>query len=257
MTGTTVQETRQFGRVGSRPSSTTQNVGELERWLSVLGGGLLGTYGLSRVSLPGLALAGLGAAFVYRGVTGHCPCYAALGISTAERHGPATSVPAGKGVKVEKSITINRRPEDLYRYWRRLETLPRFMQHIESVTSLGDRSHWVAKGPLGKRLEWDAEVIMDRADELISWRSLPGSDVDSAGSVHFQSLGPDRGTRVTVTLKYDPPAGKVGKVIAQLLGQNPEKQIEEDLRRFKQLMEAGELAMGGRQSLAGNSWNRG
>jgi uncharacterized membrane protein len=249
MTTLTSSTTSPDGLTRSRQGGATKNVGDIERWISIAGGGLLAALGLSRRSLGGLALAGLGAGFIYRGLSGHCPCYSALGISTAERHGPGTSVPAGKGVKVEKSIVINRRPEDLYRYWRRLENLPRIMKHLESVSSEGTRSHWVAKGPFGKRMEWDAQILMDRADQVISWRSLPGSDVDSAGSVHFQPMGPGA-TQLTVTLKYDLPAGKLGQAVAQMLGQNPQKEIEEDLQRFKQFMEAGETAISHRQSLA-------
>jgi uncharacterized membrane protein len=213
----------------------------------------LAAFGLSRGSVGGVALAALGAGLVYRGASGHCPGYAALGISTAEHHGPATSVAAGKGVKMETSLSINRPPEHLYRYWRNLENLPRFMQHIQSVTTQGNRSHWVVRGPLGTSMAWDAEIINERPSELIAWRSLPGSTVDSAGSVHFQAMGPGAGTLVTVSLKYDPPAGKLGVALAQMLGQNPEKGIEEDLRRFKQMMEAGEGPMN--RLVSGSSWD--
>ncbi len=217
------------------------NVGDLERWLSVLGGSALGLFGLSRRSLGGLALAAVGGSLVYRGLTGHCACYQALGISTAEEHGPATSVPAGHGVKVEESITINKPAAELYRFWRDLHNLGRFMSHLESVRTEGNRSHWVACGPLGTRAEWDAEIITERANELIGWRSLPGSEVDTAGSVHFRALPEGRGTEVCVALKYDPPAGKVGAAVARLFGSSPQAQIREDLRRLKQFMETGEI----------------
>jgi uncharacterized membrane protein len=216
------------------------NVGDVERWASLLGGGALALYGLSRGSLGGLALALLGGSLVYRGASGHCSMYGALGISTAERHGPRTSIPAGHGVKVEKRITVQRSPEDLYRFWRNFENLPRVMRHLESVRTNGpNRSHWVARGPLGTRLDWDAEVITDRPNELIGWRSLEGSEVDTAGSVHFVPLPGGRGTEVRVVLKYDPPAGKAGAAVARLFGEDAEQQIEEDLRRFKQSLESG------------------
>jgi uncharacterized membrane protein len=216
------------------------NVGDVERWASLLGGGALLAYGLSRASPGGLALALLGGALAYRGVTGHCSVYGTLGISTAERHGPQAAIPAGHGVKVEKSIIIQRPPEELYRFWRNFENLPRVMDHLAEVhVSDPHRSHWVAKGPLGTRAEWDAEVITDKENELIGWRSLEGSGVDTAGSVHFQRAPWDRGTEVKVVLKYNPTAGKAGAALAKLLGQDPERYIEEDLRRFKQLMEAG------------------
>jgi uncharacterized membrane protein len=221
----------------------TTNVGEIERWVSLLGGGALTFYGLSRGSLGGLALAAVGGSFVYRGATGHCPGYAALGINTAQPRGARTSIPAGQGVKVEQSITINATPEQLYRYWRDFDKLSCLMQHLESVrTTGGNRSHWVAKGPMGTRFEWDAEIITEKPNELIGWRSLPGSEVDTAGSVHFRRAPGNRGTEVRVVLKYDPPTGKAGAAVARLFGSAPEQEIREDLRKFKQLIEAGEIA---------------
>jgi uncharacterized membrane protein len=214
------------------------NVGDTERLVSALGGGALAVFGLSRGSLGGLALAAVGGALVYRGVTGYCHCYEALSISTAEEHGRATSVAAGSGVKVEKSIMVQRPAEELYRFWRQLDNLPRIMRHLKSVTSQGGRSHWVARGPMGASVEWDAEIINERPGELIAWRSLEGSQVDTAGSVHFTPAPGGRGTDVRVTLKYDPPAGKAGSAVARLLGKEPAQQIEEDLRRFKYEMES-------------------
>jgi len=210
--------------------------------LSAVGGGVLALLGLSRRSLGGLALAAVGGSLVYRGVTGHCSMYQALGVNTADQPGPATSVRAGHGVKVEQAMTINKPAADLYRFWRTFENLGRFMSHLESVTTQGgNRSHWVARGPMGARVEWDAEVHNERENELIAWRSLDGSEVDTAGSVHFRQLPNDRGTEVRVVLKYDPPAGKLGAAVAWLFGQSAEQQVREDLRRFKQVMEAGEV----------------
>jgi uncharacterized membrane protein len=215
------------------------NVGEYERWASVLGGGSLALYGLTRGSWSGLALAALGAPLIYRGATGHCACYAALGVSTADRpHGPLGSVAAGHGVKVEKAIAIKRPPKELYRFWRNLENLPRVMSHLKSVRFVDERrSHWVAKGPLGTKVEWDAEIYTERPDELLSWRSLEGASVDTAGSVHFTKAPGRGGTDVRVALKYNPPGDKLGATLAKLFGKAPEQQIEEDLLRFKQRME--------------------
>jgi uncharacterized membrane protein len=172
--------------------------------------------------------------------------YEAAGINTAgttedSRKSPVVSVPADRGIKVEESIVINNRaPEELYRFWRNFENLPRFMDHLESVTMQGaTRSHWVAKAPAGTSVEWDAEVYNEKEGELIAWRSLSGSDVDNAGSVHFTAAPGGNGTEVRVVLKYDPPGGVVGANIAKLFGEEPSQQIREDLRRFKQLMETG------------------
>ncbi len=224
----------------ARPSHV--NVGDAERWASLLGGGALALFGLTRGSLAGFGLAALGSALAYRGVSGHCNVYGALGVSTAERHGAATVIPAGHGVKVEKSITIDRAPEELYRSWRNFDYLPHIMSHLERVDVTGPyQSHWVARGPLGARFEWDAEIYTHRLNEMISWRSLPGSEVDTAGSVHFTPAPGGRGTEVKVVLKYDPPAGKAGAAVAGMFLQSPGEQIKDDLRRFKQLMETGEI----------------
>jgi uncharacterized membrane protein len=193
------------------------------------------------MSLGGLALAALGGAFMYRGLTGHCHAYRALGLNTAEPHGPATAIPAGHGIKVEKAVTINRSPEELYRFWRNLENLPRFMHYIRAIKAQGNRSHWVVEAPMGSKVEWDAEIINEKPNELIAWKSVPGSDVDNTGSVHFHPAPSGVGTEVKVTLKYDPPAGEIGATFAKLLGDDPAKQIQDALRELKQMMEAGEV----------------
>ena len=220
------------------------NVAEPERWLSVVAGSALAAYGLKRRNIAGLVLGGLGGALVWRGATGHCPIYEAVGISTAGEHqGQQVSVPYGKGVRVEKSVTINASPEQLYTFWRNFENLPRFMDHLQSVKVTGpNRSHWVTKGPAHVNAEWDAEIINEVPNELIGWRSVEGSRVDNAGSVHFTKASGARGTEVKVVLRYDPPAGKFGALLSKLFGEDPAHQVQEDLRRLKQLVETGELA---------------
>jgi uncharacterized membrane protein len=145
-------------------------------------------------------------------------------------------------IRVRKSITINRPAEEIYAFWHDFQNLARFMNHVESVQVTGDkRSHWVAKGPAGKRVEWDAETVEDRPNELIAWRSVEGSPVQNSGSVRFEPAAGGRGTVVRVELEYYPPAGLLGAAVAKLLGEDPKAQLEEDLRRLKQLMEAGEI----------------
>jgi uncharacterized membrane protein len=194
-----------------------------------LGGGALALYGLTRGSLGGIALALVGAALVQRGYSGHCNLYEAVGYSTGDdaslRNSENVSVPAERGTKVEKSVTINKPASELYSFWRNFENLPKFMNHLESVRSIG-----------GERTQWDAEVYNEKPNELIARRTLEGSQVSSAGSVRFEKA-PEGGTVVRVSLKYDPPGGKLGSLVARLFGENPEQQIEEDLGRFKQLME--------------------
>jgi uncharacterized membrane protein len=141
------------------------------------------------------------------------------------------------GFRVEESIRIERPVEDLYQFWRNLSDLPRFMSHLKQVDDLGGhRSHWVAKGPAGMRVEWDAEVINEVPNQVIGWRSLAGSDLTTAGSVHFDRT-PDGATTVTVHLQYAPPAGRLGKIIAQLFGDEPSQAIREDLQRLKSMLE--------------------
>ncbi|MDT7778234.1 MAG: hypothetical protein QOC99_746 [Acidobacteriota bacterium] len=233
--------------VGSTSGAATPNIGQMERWASSIGGGALALYGVTRGSLGGIALALLGAALVQRGVTGHCNVYEAMNFSTAGdaslRNSENVSVPAERGTKVEKSVTINRPAAELFQFWRNFENLPRFMNHLEAVRVTREgRSHWVAKAPAGMSVEWDAEIYNEKEGELIAWRTLEGSQVASAGSVRFESAPGGRGTVVRVSLKYDPPGGKLGSLVARLFGENPEQQIDEDLRRFKQLMETGEVS---------------
>jgi len=221
------------------------NVSNPERWLSVIAGSAIAAYGLTRRSISGLVLAGLGGALVWRGASGHCNVYEALGVSTSgtEGQGDQVSVPYGRGIRVEKTVTVNAPPEELYAFWRDFTNLPRFLEHLEAVTVLDDkRSHWVAKGPAGTKAEWDAEIINEIPNELIGWRSVDGSQVDNAGSVHFTHT--PRGTEVKVVLRYDPPGGVLGAAVARLFGEDPAHQVQEDLRHFKQIVETGEVAVG-------------
>ena len=146
-------------------------------------------------------------------------------------------------IKVEKTVTINKPAEELYRFWHNFENLPRFMKHLKDVKVHNNkRSHWTTSGALGGSVEWDADIIEDRENELIAWASVEGADVDNSGFVRFQPAPGDRGTEVKVVTKYNPPGGAIGDAIAKLFGEEPEQQIGDDLRRFKQLMEAGEIA---------------
>src|SRR5262245_25489548 len=221
------------------PASSEANVGFPERLISSFAGGALIYLGLSRRSLPGTFLAIGGASLICCAITGRSMVYRALGINTANQGKSAVaSVGHGQGIKVEKSVTVARPPEELYRFWRNLENLPRFMTHLESVRELDDRrSHWVAKAPAGTKVEWDAEIYNEKKNELIAWRSLENSDVSHAGSVRFEEA-PDGGTEVKVVINYQAPAGKLGTAVAKFFGEEPEIQLEEDLPRFKRLMEA-------------------
>jgi uncharacterized membrane protein len=218
------------------------NVSPIERWASVLGGTSLLMRGLRRGRNWKSVL--IGADLIRRGASGHCYLYHFLGITTAPRDSQRVSVPYRQGIRVDEAITVSKSPEELYRYWRQLENLPHFMENLISVSQTDERrSRWVASGPAGRQVEWEAEIINDVPGQVIGWRSLPGSDVDNAGSVQFRKLSGDRGTVVNVELQYVPPGGIAAALAAKLFGQEPEQQVRRDLRRLKQLMEAGEVPL--------------
>ncbi|MGH9630403.1 MAG: SRPBCC family protein [Bryobacteraceae bacterium] len=224
------------------------NVSEVERWLSLLAGSSLIAYGLSRRNVSGIGCAAIGGSIVYRGATGHCGLYQAIGVNTADRSndkgtGLNVSVPYELGTRVDHEIRINKPAAELYRFWRNLENLPRFMDHVQSVRMIdATRSHWIAKAPAGMTAGWDAEIINEVENEVIGWRSLEGADVDNAGSVRFEEQPGGQSTDVKVSLQYNPPAGSVGAAVAKLLGEDPARQIEDDLLCFKELMETGTLS---------------
>ncbi|MBI2187696.1 MAG: SRPBCC family protein [Acidobacteria bacterium] len=156
-------------------------------------------------------------------------------------HGSDTRQQLGgpAGIHVEEAVTVNRPVTDLFRFWRNFENLPSFMRHLDLVAEReGGITHWVAKGPAGMRVEWDARIINEIDNKLIGWQSLEGSMVSTAGSVNFREL--PRGTEVRIHLQYNPPAGRLGAAVAWLFGEEPNLQVREDLRRFKQLIETGE-----------------
>jgi uncharacterized membrane protein len=158
------------------------------------------------------------------------------------RFGRAAGGARSRGVRVEHVVSVNRSIEEVYCFWRNFSNFPRFMRHLESVEVLdARRSRWRAKAPAGLRVGWDAEVLEDRENEWISWRSIEGSGIENSGSVRFQPAPGARGTEVRVELRYKPPAGELGRIFAYLFGEEPDQQIYEDLKRFKQLVETGEI----------------
>jgi uncharacterized membrane protein len=218
------------------------NISDAERLASALGGALLAAYGISQKSRSGAMLAAAGGALIVRGATGYCPGYAAAGVDRSTSDDTKTALAGSRGTLVDTSVTIARPHDELYRFWRQLENLPKFMPHLVSITQLDDkRSHWIAKALRGGTVEWDAEIINDDVNELIGWRTLDGADVVSAGSVRFKPTGKDGETQVHVRMQYDPPAGKMGAAVAWMFGEEPSQTIREDLRRFKALMETGEV----------------
>lgn len=213
---------------------------DLECWGAATVGTALMAYGISRRSVSGILLAVSAIPLAYRGFTGGWPPFfnglAANGSDTR------SALSGDRGIHVRESVRIEKPLAEVYRFWRQLENLPRFMTHLESVTELGNgRSHWVAKGPGGVRVEWDADIINEVDNKVIGWQSLEGSDVVTAGSVNFEPVRDRRSTQIQVHLQYAPPAGRLGTAGAMLVGREPSQTIREDLRRLKQLLEAGEV----------------
>jgi uncharacterized membrane protein len=148
-------------------------------------------------------------------------------------------------IQIGSSVTIRRPLTAVYEFWRKFENWPHFMYHLQAVKQAAGygRSHWIAKSPNGGTVEWDAEIVEERPNALIAWRSLPGGDVHHEGSICFREAPADRGTEIDVVLQYDATGGRSGSLIAKLLGEEPAQQIRDDLRRFKQVMETGEVVL--------------
>lgn len=216
--------------------------GALERWAALAAAAAVVGYGVSRRSWPGLLMAAGAAPLAYRGATGRWP--AGLESLVGSSGDTREALSGSRGINVHESVRLECPVDDVYRFWSHLENLPTFMENLLAVTDLGGgRSHWVARGPAGLRVEWDAEIINQIQNKVLAWRSLPGGDVVSAGSVTFApARGDHGGTQLTVTLQYEPPAGKFGQLVASAFGREPSQTIREDLRRLKQLLEAGEIA---------------
>ena len=238
--------------------SANKNVSDSERAVSAAVGGLFVASALKKRGLGGLALALVGAELMRRGATGHCMLYEAIGFSSggpsdgngmrigAGTHRPdvtgaAATVNARKSIKIERSITINKPAQELYDFWRDFSNLPRVLDHLESVTDLGNgRSHWVALGPANTRIEWDSEMVNDIPGELIAWKTVGEPDVAHAGSIHFTPAA-GRGTTVKLVMDYEPPAGRFVALAAKVMGESPDQKIQSDLRRLKMLFETGEV----------------
>jgi len=234
------------------PEDARHNVAKEERIGSVILGAALVGLGVRRRDPVGLVAALFGGYFIARGATGHCYVYDALGVSTGSADAVlapwhrddvtsrAATVNARKSILVEHSVTIDRPREQLYTFWRDFENLPRFMDHLVSVrVDSPTRSHWAAKAPAGRTVEWDAEIVNEVPNEIIAWKSIRDADVANAGAVNFSDAPGGRGTVVRVRMDYEPPAGRIGAMLAHFTDEEPERQIQEDLLKLKQLMESG------------------
>ncbi|GAC1427086.1 MAG: SRPBCC family protein [Ktedonobacteraceae bacterium] len=228
----------------------TRNVGQTERWLSGVIGGMLATYGIFRRDWLGAGLAIVGGALFYRGTSGHSFLYQRMNISTAERQPnfapgiPKTvsSIPGKRGVRVQRSMTVSRSAEDLFNYWYDIEQAPRYMDYIQSVMKTGERtSHWVAQGPKNKTIEWNAEFLQVIPNKSISWHVHGKPTTANAGKVSFDPAPDGHGTVVTLELDFLQFQGAFGMGIGTIIGHIPEQQALETLRHFKEIMETGEV----------------
>jgi uncharacterized membrane protein len=189
-------------------------------WSALIGGGAIALLGLSRRSKAGIAVAASGGLLAY------------LGAQAGTQ----------REIIARSSMLVNCSLEEAYRFWRNFENLPQFMRHLHSVAVLdGNRSRWIANGPLGTRIEWEAEIVDDRPNEVIAWRSLPESEILVDGIVKFSTATGNRGTLITPIITYTPPAGAIGHAVAKLLSKDPSFLMRQDLRRFKALIETGEI----------------
>jgi len=214
-------------------------VSDAENWLAVGAAALLLVAGASRRSAIGACLVVSSAPLLYRGITGRWPDV--LNGRTGA-NGKRAALGGARGIHVRESVRLEVPVVVAYRFWRRLDNLPQFMTHLNRVTTTADgKSHWEAAGPGGLTVEWDAEITNEVESQVLAWRSLPGSDIVTAGSVNFDAVRGGRSTEVRVHLEYAPPAGKAGALVASLFGREPSQTIREDLRHFKQLLEAGEV----------------
>ena len=202
---------------------TSRTAGQIQRWLPIVAAGALAAFALQRGLRRRRPMKGTG--FI------------------ADRYSDTRQKLGGqRGIHVEHSVLIHKRAPQLFRYWRNFENLPKFMPHLESVAVREEGiSHWVAQGPAGMKVEWDAHIINEVENKLIAWQSLRGSDVATAGSVSFDET--DGNTVVHVHMQYSPPGGKLGAAVAYVFGEEPNLQVQEDLRRFKSLMETGAIPM--------------
>ena len=215
-----------------------QNIGDVERMTSGAIGVALAALGVSKRGPFGLLLALGGAGLVTRAASGHCPFNAAAGLGEEDKD----AAPWNRSVRVRQAVTILRPRQEVYAFWRKLENLPRFMRHLESVVETdAKRSDWSAKAPAGRQVRWSAEITEEAIDERIAWRSLDGADVPNEGTVTFEDAVGGRGTVVRVELGYSPPAGALGAFFAKLLGEEPKGQIADDLRRLRSILETGEV----------------
>jgi uncharacterized membrane protein len=214
-----------------------------ERWGYGLAGAALMAWGMRRGPVSRLIAMAIGGGLLYKLATGQSPLQRISGMMA--HHGESD----GGDVHVTRTVTVNAEPQEVFRLWRNLENLPRFMQHLDSVEQIDERrSRWRAVGPAGSRFEWEAEIVREEPGRELAWQSLPGSSVSSRGVVTFRPGAGGHGTEIDVRMEYRPPGGKLGMAIARLFGEEPQQQIDDDLQRLRRMIDAGEF-----RSIAGSA----
>jgi uncharacterized membrane protein len=225
--------------IGNRGPEMTRNVSDWERIASVAAGTALLVLGTRQRPANRVATSA-GASLVARGISGFCPVNAMIG-RNSDRSDTRVALGGDRGVHVFESITINRPSPELFRFWRDFSNLPRFMEHLDDVRVISPvRSIWTAKAPVGMRVKWEADIINEIEGELIGWQSTENADVATAGSVRFVP-SESGGTEIVVHLQYEPPAGKLGSLVAAMFGEEPSQQIRSDLRRLKMMLETNDI----------------
>ena len=206
------------------------NVSNFERGLSIAIGAWMLYRGLKKLGkspISNLIKAGTGAGFLYRGVTGYCPVYGQFDID-----GKKTT-----SINIRSSFIVNKPKHEVYEFWRKLENLPLFMRHLTKVDEIDNRrSTWEAKINL-VTVKWEAEIVKEEKDSLLSWQSLPGSTIENAGKVEFRDALGNRGTELRIMITYRPPAGTLGSSVAKIFNPYFEKIVKEDVTNFKQFIE--------------------
>ena len=231
---------------GGPPLSTRRdpgpNVVGPEKWISIIGGGVLATYGMKRGGLRGVAASLIGANLIARGVTGHSPGKRAILPSGTEK-----AIAKQEGwtfaAPVSRAVSINKPPEEVYAFFRDFNNLPSFMTDIARIDVIDDkRSHWVVKAPAGRTVEWDSTVTEEDVGERFAYQSEEGGDINNKGVLEFRPGAGGKGTALHVTLVFEPPFGVAGRAIAALFMKDPAIQLRENLVRLKMLLETGEIA---------------
>lgn len=214
--------------------SSIVNVGTSERFISAAGGALLAYYGQKKKGTLGKVLTFAGSSLLMRGASGYCPANHAIGRDSARKQAQA--------IDVTTSLTINQPRSYVYSYWRKLETLPRFMKHLEQVQPIdATHSYWTARAPGGLNVEWEAEITQEEKNERLAWQSMPEADINNTGEMQFSDAPDGEGTVVEAYISYRAPEGDLGSNVAELLNPGLKKMVKEDLKRFKSHMEDREL----------------